>query len=72
MLEESSTYQLIFRRGELRGIRKALLQQATQRFGPPTASHAAVLERIDDLERLERILNSVFELSCWPDLLNVL
>ena len=73
MLEESSTYQLFIRRGEIKGLRQALLRQGGLKFGQPTDS--AIQTRIDsitDLGRLESLMERLILVSTWEDLLTEL
>jgi hypothetical protein len=76
-MEESTTYQAIIRKGEERGLqrgalleaRKTLLRLGRKRFGEPPLETAAVLEAINDLERLERMSERLLDVTTWDDLL---
>jgi hypothetical protein len=61
-LEDSSTYQLILLRGQLQGAQRVLLRQGTTKCGQPTAAQLAALERITDVERLERLVVALLAL----------
>ncbi len=69
ILEDSTTYQGIMRRGALRGRQDTLLEQAQERFGPPTPQAEAALRAITDTPRLQRMGRHVFHAAGWDDLL---
>lgn len=76
-MEESVTYQAIVAKGEAKGLdrgrldeaRRILLRQGRRRFGEPSEATVAAIEALDDLDRVEALLDRVFELSGWGDLL---
>ncbi len=68
-MEESTTYQAIIAKGELREIRKAILRLGIKRFGNPEASVESTLNNIVELERLERIHERVLDVQSWQELL---
>lgn len=76
-LEDSTTYQLIFGRGEARGeVRgRTLHAQAWvllfggKRFGLASESVQATVRAITDPERLDRIGARLFDATSWDDLL---
>lgn len=76
-LEDSSTYQLLVKRGEKIGEARAevrvsqshALTLGTQRFGEPPAGTEEVLRAITDRERLERIVGRILTATDWADLL---
>lgn len=49
--------------------RRLLLRLGTRKLGPPDASTAAALERIDDLDMLERLSDDLLTAASWSDLL---
>lgn len=65
ILEDSTTYQLLIRRG----VCKAILAQGTKRFGPPPASAEALMKGIRDSDRLDRMAERVLDATNWDDLL---
>ena len=75
-MEESSTYQLLIRRGEERGINKgrALNMRGVihefmgQRLGPIPPELNDRLEKLSDLAQLERMRNSILTASSWEEL----
>jgi predicted transposase YdaD len=84
-IEESSVYQGILRKGEAkgeakgraegraegeaRGIRKALLIQGRRKLGQPDEKTSAQVAEIQDLDRLERLLERILDVSSWDELL---
>lgn len=84
-LEDSTTYQLILKRGVAQGhaqgvaqgvaqgateeARRMLLRIGGKRFGPAPAEVVAGVQAITDREHLERIADRVVEVSGWDDLL---
>ena len=68
-MEESSTYQYIVAKGELREAKKILMLLGGKRFGRPDAKISAAIESISDLERLEQLGQRLLEVSSWEELL---
>lgn len=84
-MEESVTYQAILQQGiqqgVTRGVEQGVIQGRTQeaknavllvgrkRFGPPGAAAVDALQRIDDPERLEALLERALTASSWDELL---
>jgi hypothetical protein len=84
-MKESSTYQAILAEGRAEGraeglasgrtegavaeARKVLRLQCDEAFGPPDARTAALIDRLDDLGRLEEMLKRVRTAASWQDLL---
>jgi hypothetical protein len=69
ILEDSTTYQGIMRRGEARGRQNTLLAMARKKFGPPTPQAEATLRSVTDPSRLERMAERIFDATGWDDLL---
>ena len=68
-VEESSTYQFILRRGEIKGIRDSLIDQGGSKFGQPAdAAVQSQIESITDLERLDVLTDHIPFVSTWADL----
>lgn len=69
-MEESTTYQLIVKRGRIQEARAFLLRQGRSKFGVPAdAAVTAALERITDLEHLETLGERLLHVSNWQELL---
>jgi hypothetical protein len=69
-MTESTTYQAILRKGRTEGeiaeARRILLRQGIKRFGEPDATTVATLEAIQDVDRLEALIERIFDLDV-PD-----
>lgn len=84
-MKESVTYQAILEEGEAKGqakgeakgeikgrlqeARKLLLRVGQKRFGLPAEATCAAIEAIADLERLERLHESLQQVAGWDELL---
>jgi hypothetical protein len=68
-MEESSTYQYIVAKGEMREGKKLLIRLGRKRFGSPDPQTAATIEAINDLERLEQLSERLLDVSSWEELL---
>jgi hypothetical protein len=70
---ESSGYQIILDEGRVGQAIEDILRLGTRRFGPPEGSTQRLLESINDLDRLRRILERFGDapatVSDWKDLL---
>jgi len=62
---ESSTYRATI----AEGMKKTLLLLGRKRFGPPDKRTSNALERILNLNRLERISERLLDASSWEELL---
>jgi hypothetical protein len=69
-MKESTTYQYILREGRAEQLRKDLLQLGRKRFGTPPVAARRALESLGDLDRMERMLDRVIEVSDWQELLD--
>jgi hypothetical protein len=72
-MKESSTYQAILEEGRAEGAvaeaRRVLRLQGDDAFGPPDAQTATLIDRLDDLSRLEAMLKRVRTAGSWHELL---
>ena len=76
-MKESSTYQAILEEGRAEGMaqgavaeaRKLLRLFGDRTLGPPDARIATLLERIDDLARLEELCDRLPTVGNWHELL---
>jgi hypothetical protein len=71
ILEESSVYQEAMRRGEAKGVQKAIVALGSKRFGPPNAALDAHLKSINDVARLERMFDNLAAVNTWDELLAI-
>ncbi len=75
-MKESSTYQAILEEGRVEGrnegalaeARKVLRLQGEEAFGPPDARITVLIERLNDLTRLEDYLKRMRTAGSWQDL----
>jgi predicted transposase YdaD len=79
-MKESSTYQAILEEGRAEGRREGRTEGAVAEarrvlrllgddaFGPPNARAAALIERLNDLARLEELLKRVRTAGSWQEL----
>ena len=79
-LEDSTTYQLVMRRGaekgrlegklegQLEGARSFLLRLGTTRFGAPPAAAAARLQAVTNPDLLEPLAERVLDVAGWDEL----
>jgi hypothetical protein len=68
-MKESSTYQAILDEGWAEEARKVLLLLGNDKLGPPDMETRAALEAITDINRLERLLQRLLQVSGWRELL---
>jgi len=68
-MHESDTYQYILEEGHALGAQRMLLRQGRKRFGEPDEATRLVLQRILDMDRLERLSERLLEVSIWQELL---
>jgi predicted transposase YdaD len=84
-MRDSTTYQAILEEGRAEGLtkgrdeglsmgrleeaRQLLLRLGRKRFGAPDAEIEAAVQAIDDLERLESLMERVIEVASWQELL---
>jgi len=76
-MKESSTYQAILEEGRLEGrtegavaeAKKILRRQGGKAFGPPDPRTAAEIDQLEDLGRLEDLLERVLTAESWQELL---
>jgi predicted transposase YdaD len=75
-MKESTTYQAILQEGRIEGgiaeAQRILLRQGTKRFGEPDATTVATLEAIQDIDRLEALIERTldFGIRDWDGLLD--
>lgn len=65
MLEQSSTYQKILRDGRRQGKQEYLLRLGRRRFGPPSAEAESTIKSITDLDRLDRMIDTLDQAADW-------
>ncbi len=72
-IEESSVYQGILKKGEVRGraedARTILIRHGTKKFGPPTEQAVAQIAAVADIDRLHDLVDRVLDVASWDELL---
>ena len=68
-VEESTTYQYIIEQGEIKGVRRVLLELGASKFGAPTDKVKASIQGLEDLPRLNRMGLRVLTATSWDELL---
>ena len=87
IMQESSTYQAILKKGESLGFskgekrgekrgekknaRKNILFLGEQRFGAPDTKTRETIETITSIDRLEKMVEHILEVSSWQELLTI-
>jgi hypothetical protein len=69
-MHESDTYQAVLEEGGIRYLKRLLLRLGGKRLGPPSEETKLVLEGIQDLNRLERMADRIFDITSWQQLLD--
>jgi hypothetical protein len=70
VLEESTYYQYILRKGAIRHTRQLLLRQGRVKFEEPDAATVARIEAIDNLDQLDRLSERLLLVGSWQELLD--
>jgi hypothetical protein len=68
-MRDSDTYMAILDEGRELGVRRLLVLQGEERFGPPPEAITARLNAITNLDRLERIGKRLLTAASWEELL---
>lgn len=69
-MEESTTYQWIMRQGAARHLKELLLRLGRKKLGPPPDALVAVaLDAVEDLGRLDRMIEAMPGVNTWIELL---
>lgn len=68
-MEESTTYQAIIRKGELKARRDDFMRAGRRLLGPPSAATEEAVLAITDPQELAMMFDRLFEVSSWDQLL---
>jgi len=68
-MHESDTYLAILDEGRLDEARKLVLRVGQKKFGPASDDVVTAVNGIEELERLERLIEGYTEVSSWQELL---
>jgi hypothetical protein len=60
-----------FEDGRHEELRQSILRLGTKRFGPPTAEIQTYIRSVDELNRLQELLDRVIDAKSWDELLEV-
>ncbi|MCI0456620.1 MAG: hypothetical protein L0Z62_06530, partial [Gemmataceae bacterium] len=69
-MQESDTYLMILDEGKEKQAKTAILLFGEERFGPPDDSIKAQVERVTDLERLNRMIRRSATAAGWQEILD--
>lgn len=68
-MRESVTYQIILEEGHIEEARRTVLDLGSDKFGPPAESTASMIQELEDIDRLHRMIRAVLRANSWQDLL---
>jgi hypothetical protein len=68
-MEESVTYQAIVRKGRLAEARQILFRLGEKRFGSADEATATALNAIDDVRKLDALIDRFLDVGSWQELL---
>ncbi|MGP0069818.1 MAG: hypothetical protein ACLQGP_40230 [Isosphaeraceae bacterium] len=69
-VEDSTTYQYIIEQGEIKNMRRMLLKRGARLLGAPTEAVRAAIQELEDLPRLERMMDCALDsATSWNDVL---
>jgi hypothetical protein len=68
-MEESVTYQEIVGKGRLSHAHQTLFRLGEKRFGPVDEATMADLNAIDDVQKLDKLIDRILEVGSWQELL---
>ncbi|MBO0698369.1 MAG: hypothetical protein J2P46_08250 [Zavarzinella sp.] len=63
---QSSAYDMLLDMGQERALHKTLLKLGRKKFGPPTPENEVALKAITDLDRLDRMIDTLDQAADWP------
>jgi len=70
IMRESMTYQATLEEGAIEMCRNNVLLLGTRKFGTLNQDEAAILNDIDDVDRLQRMLFAIEEAKSWEQVLD--
>ena len=68
-MHETTAYDQFLDEREVRTQHRILLRQGRRRFGAANAETEAALNAIEDIERLDRLIDAILTVSSWTELL---
>jgi len=70
-MQESDTFQAILDEGALKHTRELVLRWGQKKFGPAPDEVLTAVQGIENLERLDRLLEGYTDVSSWQELLQL-
>lgn len=70
-MQDSDTFMEILEEGQLKQAKKDLLRFGRSRLGPPDETTLAAVSALEDLERLDRMIDRAGSVASWQELLNI-
>ena len=70
-IEDSSTCELILDKGRIDHARSIVSRLGQRKFGPPPTEVKATIKAIEDVDRLDRMVEFVNNVSSWQELLAI-
>ena len=70
-MHESSAFELYEEKGRVEECHRVLLRQGRSRFGAADAASETALRAIEDIDRLERMVDAVMTAQSWQELLAI-
>ncbi len=69
-MKESVTYQMIVDEGRVSQAHRILFRLGERRFGPPDEVTTAALNAIDNVRKLDRLIDRILDVDSWQELLS--
>ncbi len=69
IMHESCAFDLMMEEGEIRGPQRLFIRQGTRRLGPPPETILDGLKEINDIDRLHRMGDALWDATSWKELL---
>jgi hypothetical protein len=71
VMHKSSAWDSVVEEAEIRTNKRTILSLGRRKLGEPGAKGEAALSAIDDTDRLERMIDAIFDANSWKELLAV-
>jgi hypothetical protein len=68
-MKDSVTYQAIVEEGMVKARQNDILRLGRRKLGPPSPASEQALNDMTDPDRLARLLDRLFDVSSWDELL---
>lgn len=67
---ESSAYEMLMDMGQEKALHRILLRMGRKKLGPPSTQIESALNKIVEIDRLDRMVDALDQAKTWDDLLN--